>query len=196
MKLGDNMRIVNKTYQVYSFQELDESIREKLISNYDNYDPNLFDHILDEEQGYLGFQATVISFDLDCKDLEVKDLRTDLDMMQDSYRKRYFSKSLTKKEYKALSSELRLIPYLYVDVISLYRADSTVEISDEFSCHHNNMNVNHNRLESFFEDIYIDFKHLILKDLQDTYTWAHSEAVAVEDLQEYKYLEDGTVFYE
>jgi hypothetical protein len=190
------MRIVNKNYQVYTFEELDESIREKLISTYDNYDPNLFDHILDEEKDYLGFRATVISFDLDCKDLEVKDLRTDLDMMQDSYHKRYFSKSLTKKEYKALSSELRLIPYLYVDVVSLYRADSTVEISDEFSCYHKNMNVNHNRLESFFEDVYIDFKHLILKDLQDTYNWAHSEEVAIEDLQEYEYLENGTIFYE
>jgi hypothetical protein len=190
------MRIVDKAYTVYSFQELDASIQEKLISNYNNYDPNLFDYILDEEQDYLGFRATVISFDLDCKDLEVKDLRTDLDMMQDSYHKRYFSKSLTKKEYKALSSELRLISHLYVDAVSLYRADSTVEISDDFSCYHENMNVNHNRLESFFEDVYIDFKHLILKDLQNTYEWAHSEEVAIEDLQEYEYLKDGSMFYE
>jgi hypothetical protein len=190
------MRIVDKAYTVYSFQELDASIQEKLISNYNNYDPNLFEHILDEEQAYLGFQATVISFDLDHNDLEVKDLRTDLDMMRDSYHKRYFSKSLTKKEYKALSSELRLIPYLYVDVVRLYRDDSTVEISDEFSGFYANMNVNHNRLESFFEGVYTDFKHLILKDLQDTYDWAHSEEVAIEDLQEYEYLKDGTIFYE
>jgi len=196
MKLGDNMRIVNKTYQVYTFEELESSVREKLIIDNDSYDYDWYSHIVNEEQDYLGFQAKIISFDLDRKDLEVKDLRTDLDMMRDSYHKRYFSRSMTKKEYKSFSSELRLIPYLYVDVVRVYIVDSTVEISDEFSCHHNNMNVNHNRLESFFEDIYIDFKHLILKDLQDAYDWSHSEEKVIEDLAENEYLEDGTIFYE
>ena len=196
MKLGDNMRIVNKTYQVYTFEELESSVREKLIIDNDSYDYDWYSHIVNEEQDYLGFQAKIISFDLDRKDLEVKDLRTDLDMMRDSYHKRYFSRSMTKKEYKSFSSELRLIPYLYVDVVRVYIVDSTVEISDEFSCHHNNMNVNHNRLESFFEDIYIDFKHLILKDLQDAYDWTHSDEKVIEDLAENEYLEDGTIFYE
>ena len=190
------MRIVNKTYQVYTFEELESSVREELITTYRSYDHYWYGHILEDEQDYLGFRATVISFDLDRKDLEVKDLRTDLDVMRDSYVKKYFAKSMTKKESKSFSSELRLIQYLYVDVVRLYRDDSTVEISDEFSCFYENMNVNHNRLESFFEDTYTDFKHQVLNTLRDAYEWAHSEEKAIEDLQEYEYLENGTIFYE
>jgi hypothetical protein len=78
----------------------------------------------------------------------------------------------------------------------LYIDDSTIEISDEFSGYYNNLNVNHDQLESFFEDLYTDFKHLILKDLQNAHDWEHSEERVIEDLQEYEYLKDGTIFYE
>ena len=190
------MRIVSKTYQVYTWEELESSVREELITTYRSYDHYWYGHILEDEQDYLGFQAKIVSFDLDRKDLEVKDLRTDLDMMRDSYAKKYFSKSMTKKDYKSFSSELRLIPYLYVDVVRLYRDDSMVEIQDEFSPFYENMNVNYKRLDSFFEDLYADFKHLVLKDLQDAYYWEHSEERTISYLQESEYLKDGTVFYE
>jgi hypothetical protein len=196
MKLGDTMRIVNKTYQVYTFEELDESIKEKLIIHFDNYDPNWYDHIMDDYQDHSGFAAKVVGFDLDRKDLEVKELSADLSTLRDAYATKYFSKSMTKKEYKAFSSELRLISYLYVASVRLYRDDSTVEISDEFSCFYENMKVDHNRLEAFFEDTYTDFKHLVIKDLQDAYDWNYAEERVIEDLQENEYLEDGSTFYE
>jgi hypothetical protein len=189
------MRTVNKTHTVYSFQELDSSIQEKLIVKYSDYDPDWYDHIMGEYQDHLGFEAKVIGFDLDRKDLEVKELSANLSTLKDAYATKYFSKSMTRKEYKALSSELRLIPYLDVAVVRLYSDDSTVEISDEFSCYEN-MNVDHNRLEAFFEDTYTDFKHLVLKDLQDAYDWNYAEERVIEDLLDFEYLKDGTVFYD
>jgi hypothetical protein len=151
---------------------------------------------MDDYQDHLGFEAKIVGFDLDRKDLEVKELRADLSTLRDAYATKYFSKSMTKKEYKSFSSETRLIPYLYVEAVRLYRDDSTVEISDEFSGYYNNLNVNHNRLEFFFEDTYDDFKRLVLKDLQDAYDWNYGEERVLEDLQENEYLEDGTIFYE
>jgi hypothetical protein len=190
------MRIVDKAYTVYSFQELDSSIQEKLISNYDGYDPTWYYHIVAEEQDYLGFRAKIDGFDLDDSSLGVKGLQTDSETLQDSYHKKYFSMGLTKKEYKALSSELRLIPYLYVDAVRMYRSDSMLEIHDDFSCFYENMNVDLERITTFLQDEYIDFKHLILKDLQDAYDWNHAEERVIEDLAENEYLEDGTIFYE
>ena len=190
------MRIVNKTYQVYTFEELDESIREKLIINYSDYDPDWYMHILEDEQDYLGFRAKIDGFDLDDRSLGVKDLQTDSETLRDSYHKKYFSKSLTKKEYRQLSSELRLIPYLYIDAVRMYRSDSMIEIHDEFSCFYENMNVNLERVTNFLQDEYIDFKHQVLNTLRDAYEWSHSEEKAIEDLAENEYLEDGSVFYE
>jgi hypothetical protein len=190
------MRIVNKTYQVYTWEELESSVREELITTYQSYDHYWYGHILEDEQDYLGFRAKIDGFDLDDRSLGVKDLQTDLETLRDSYHKKYFSKSLTKKEYRQLSSELRLIPYLYIDAVRAYRSDSMLEVSDEFSPFYKNMNVNHSRLEAFFEDTYTDFKHQVLNTLRDAYNWAHSEEVAIEDLQEYEYLADGTIFYE
>jgi hypothetical protein len=153
-------------------------------------------YILEEEQDYLGFRAKIDGFDLDDRSLEVKDLQTDSETLRDSYHKKYFSKSLTKKEYSRLSSELRLITYLYIDAVRIYRSDSMLEIHDEFSCFYENMNVNLERVTTFLQDEYIDFKHQVLNNLRDAYEWVHSEEKVIEDLQDYEFLKDGSFFYE
>ena len=190
------MRIVNKTYTVYSFQELDSSIQEKLIIDYDGYDCYWYGHILEDEQDYLGFRAKIDGFDLDDRSLGVKELQTDLETLRDSYYRKYFSKDLTKKEYRKLSSELRLIPYLYIDAVRMYRSDSMLEIHDKFSYFYENMNVDLERITTFLQEEYIVFKYKVIKDLQDAYDWTHSEERVIEDLQEYEYLENGTIFHE
>jgi hypothetical protein len=192
------MRIVDKAYTVYSFQELDSSIQEKLIIEYCDYDPDWYGHILEDEQDYHGFRAKIDGFDLDDSSLGVKELQTDSETLRDSYNKKYFSKGLTKKEYRQLSSELRLIPHLYIDAVRAYRSDSMLEIHDEFSCYYEDedMNVDLERITTFLQDEYIDFKHKVIKDLQDAYDWTHSDERVIEDLAEKEYLEDGTVFYE
>ena len=190
------MRIVNKTYQVYTFEELESSVREKLLSNYCDYDLDWYYHILEDEQDYLGFRAKIDGFDLGDRSLGVKGLQTDSETLQHSYHKKYFSKSLTKKEYSRLSSELRFIPHLYIDAVRAYRSDSILETYDEFSCFYENMKVDLDRVTTFLQDEYIDFKHKVIKDLQDAYDWTHSDEKVIEDLAENEYLEDGTIFYE
>jgi hypothetical protein len=190
------MRIVSKTYQVYTFEELDESIREKLIRNYDNYDPTWYYHIVEDEQNYLGFIGKIDGFDLDDGSLGVKNLQTDSETLRDSYHKKYFSKSLTKKEYRQLNSELRLIPHLYIDAVRAYRSDSILETDDEFSGFYENMSVNLERVTTFLQEEYIDFKHQVLNNLRDAYEWAHSEERVIEDLQDSEFLKDGSFFYE
>jgi hypothetical protein len=190
------VRIVDKTYTVYSFQELDSSIQEKLRIDYCDFDPTWYYHIVEDEQDYLGFRAKIDGFDLDDSSLGVRRFQTDSETLRESYNKKYFSKSLTKKEYRQLSSELRLIPYLYIDAVRAYRSDSILEIHDDLSCLYENMNVDLERITTFLQDEYTDFKHKIIKDLQDAYDWSHSEERAREDLAENEYLEDGTIFYE
>jgi putative heme iron utilization protein len=73
-----------------------------------------------------------------------------------------------------------------------------LKIHDEFSCYYEdeNMNVDLERITTFLQDEYIGFKHQVLNTLRDAYEWSHSEEKAIEDLQDYEFLKDGSFFYE
>jgi hypothetical protein len=185
------MRTVEKTFKVYTFTELSDDIQQKLVNNH-KIDPEWYqwtlEDINDNFEAYHGIKATVTGFDLYRKSITVKDYFIDQN----------FSRTLTKAEYCRFKSESRFILSLDISFRRYPREDSFLDIGDPYSADYGGLNnVRIDLLDMFIEGVFIDYKHKILKQLQDELDYLTSEeTIKVELTNNCEYLESGELFYE
>jgi hypothetical protein len=195
------MRIVQKTFKVYTFTGLSDDIQQKLVNKHE-IDPEWYQWTLEDInenfEVYHGIKATVTGFDLEAKNITIKNLIIDNKALSDYFIDQNFSRQFTKAEYYKFKSESRFILSLDINLKRYNRNDSFLDIEDPYSPYYEGLNnVRIGLLDAFIEGVFTDYKHVIIKQLQSEYDHLTSEeTIKAELTNDCEYLESGEQFYE